>query len=121
TRMYHTLVPDEVIQEFGQQEHYYTSFEEEKEGFFPVTKSLTPTYEKKLDENGDKYSSMVPNSALHISIIKRYYNAQIHHYFTRKGFLVKPNFIHDTEVWIPSKKYDSTGKFTLFDRYCLKV
>jgi hypothetical protein len=34
---------------------------------------------------------------------------------------VKPNFISDTEVWLPSKKYDKTGQFNLFDRYSLKV
>ncbi|WP_271424771.1 Piwi domain-containing protein [Aequorivita sinensis] len=121
TRMYHTLVPDEVIQEFGQQEHYYTSFEEEKEGFFPVTKSVNPTYEKKLDKYGEEYSSKVHNTAFSISILKRYYNAKIHKYFTDKGLMVKPNFIHDTEVWLPSKKSDRTGQFNLFDRYSLKV
>ncbi|HLW07384.1 MAG TPA: hypothetical protein VKY45_07455, partial [Marinilabiliaceae bacterium] len=121
TRMYHTLVPDEVIEKFGQQEHYYTSFEEEKEGFFPVTKSVNPTYEKKLDKYGEEYSSKVHNTAFSISILKRYYNAKIHKYFTDKGLMVKPNFIHDTEIWLPSKKYDKTGQFNLFDRYSLKV
>ncbi|WP_139856305.1 Piwi domain-containing protein [Aequorivita sinensis] len=121
TRMYHTLVPDEVIQEFGQQEHYYTSFEEEKEGFFPVTKSVNPTYEKKLDKYGEEYSAKVHNTSFSISILKRYYNAKIHKYFTDKGLMVKPNFIHDTEVWLPSKKYDSSGKYNLYDRYCLRV
>lgn len=121
TRIYHTLVPDEVIEKFGQQEHYYTSFEEEKEGFFPVTKTANPTYQKKLDKYGEEYSAMVPNTAYSISILKRYYNSLIHKYFTEKGLMVKPNFIHDTEIWLPSKKYDSTGKFNLYDRYSLKV
>lgn len=35
--------------------------------------------------------------------------------------MVKPNFISDTEVWLPSKKSDRTGQFNLFDRYSLKV
>ena len=121
TRIYHTLVPDEVIEKFGQQEHYYTSFEEEREGFFPVTKAVKPTYEKKLDQYGEEYSVKVRNSAFSISILKRYYNSLIHKYFTDNGLMVKPNFIHDTEIWISSQKYDSSGNFNLFDRYCLKV
>jgi len=32
-RIYHTLVPDEVRDRFGEQKHYYTSFEQEQEGF----------------------------------------------------------------------------------------
>src|SRR5690554_5973314 len=121
TRIYHTLVPDEVIEKFGQQEHYYTSFEEEREGFFRVTKAVKPTYEKKLDQYGEEYSVKVRNSAFSISILKRYYNSLIHKYFTDNGLMVKPNFIHDTEIWIPSQKYDSSGKFNLYDRYCLRV
>jgi hypothetical protein len=120
-RLYHTIVPDEVIQKFGQQEHYYTSFQEEKAGFFPVTKAVEPNYEKKLDKHGEEYSSKVRNSAFSIAILKRYYNNLIHDYFKTKGLLVKPNFISDTEVWLPSKEYDKTGKFKQYDRYCLRV
>ncbi len=43
TRIYHSLVPDEVIDKYGEQEHYYTSFCQEKEGFIPVTKPTTRT------------------------------------------------------------------------------
>src|SRR5690606_690812 len=74
-RVYHTKVPDEVIERFEKQEHYYTSFDEEKESFFPVTKSVNPIYEKKLDKYGEEYSAKVQNSAWSISILKRYYNA----------------------------------------------
>lgn len=121
SRINHRLVPDEVIEKFGKQEHYYTSFAKEVSGFYPVTKPVNPSYEKKEDENGEEYSSKVPNSAFSISVIKRYYNALIHEYFKNKGFLVKPNFIRDTEIWLPSKKSDSTGKFNLYDRFSLKV
>src|SRR5690606_12855609 len=121
TRINHRLVPDEVVENFGKQEHYYTSFTEKREGFFPVTKAVEPIYEEKLDKYGEVYSSKVRNSALTISILKRYYNALIHKYFKTKGFLVKPNFINDTELWLSSKKYDKTGQFNLFDRYTLKV
>ena len=115
TRLYHTLVPDEVISHFGKQEHYYTSFQEKKAGFFPVTKAVEPIYEKKVDKHGEGYSSKVRNSAFSISILKRYYNNLIHNYFKTKGFLVKPNFISDTEVWLPSKKYHCRPIKTDFD------
>lgn len=36
TRIFHKLVPNEVIDKDGEQEHYYTSFEHEIEGFLPV-------------------------------------------------------------------------------------
>lgn len=121
TRIFHKLVPDEVIEAFGEQEHYYTSFTKEVDGFYPVTKAVEPIYEKKVDKHGEEYSSKVRNSAFSISILKRYYNNLIHNYFKTKGFLVKPNFISDTEVWLPSKKYDKTGKFKEYDRYCLRV
>ena len=121
TRVYHSLVPDEVIEEFGEQEHYYTSYTKEIEGFYPVTKAVNPSYETKEDENGEERSFRVHNSGLSVSLLKRYYNSQIHEYFTGKGFLVKPNFISDTEIWLQIKKYDKTGQFNLFDRYSLKV
>ncbi|MFL0099319.1 hypothetical protein [Tenacibaculum maritimum] len=113
TRIFHKLVPDEVIEEFGEHEHYYTSFTTEVEGFYPVTKAVNPSYEIKEDENGEERSFRVHNSAISVSILKRYYNALIHEYFKRKGFLVKPNFVSDTEIWLPSKKYDKTGQFNL--------
>ena len=121
TRIFHKLVPDEVIEAFGEQEHYYTSFTKEVDGFYPVTKAVNPSYETKEDENGEERSYFVHNSALSVSILKRYYNYLIHEYFKAQGFLVKPNFISDTEVWLPSKKSDRTGRFNLFDRYSIKV
>jgi len=121
TRVYHSLVPDEVIEEFEEQEHYYTSYTKEIEGFFAVTKAVNPSYETKEDENGEERSYRVHNSCLSVSLLKRYYNSQIHEYFKGKDFLVKPNFISDTEIWLPSKKYDKTGQFNLYDRYSLKV
>lgn len=121
TRIFHKLVPDEVIEAFGEQEHYYTSFTKEVDGFYPVTKAVNPRYEVKEDENGEERSFRIHNSALSVSILKRYYNYLIHEYFKGQGFLVKPNFISDTEIWLPSKKYDKTGQFNLFDRYSLKV
>jgi len=93
-RVYHTLVPDELIQHFGQQEHYYTSFTTPNPDFFSV---------KKLTQSAfcDIKKKYIPNSAFKRSLLKRYYNAQIHNYFQSNAYLVKPHFIADTEVWIP--------------------
>jgi len=43
-RVYHTLVPDEVKEHFGEQEFYYTSFEEKLDGALAVTKLSKPAY-----------------------------------------------------------------------------
>src|SRR5690625_872964 len=56
TRIFHKLVLDEVIEAFGEQEHYYTSFTKEVDGFYPVTKAVEPNYEKKVDKHGEEYS-----------------------------------------------------------------
>ena len=63
----------------------------------------------------------VSNSAFSSSILKRYYNGLIHNHFKSKGCLVKPNFVSDTEVWLPSEVQDSEGTYKIFDRYSLKV
>lgn len=69
TRIFHKLVPDEVIEAFGEQEHYYTSFTKEVDGFYPVTKAVNPSYETKEDENGIERSYKVHNSAYDIPIL----------------------------------------------------
>ena len=118
-RAHKSLVPDEVIEKFGEQEHYYTSFEEPKEKFLAVIKKTKPDYEPFTNEDGEEKWKMVKNSAFSKSLLKRYYNAQIHTYFQNKGHLVKPNFIDDTEVWIQLKKVNTEYRF--FERYTLKV
>lgn len=120
-RVNHRLVPDEVIEHYGEQEHYYTTFNKQVDGFLAVTKSVSPSYTKEVNKYGEEQSKKVPNSAYGISLLKRYYNALIHDYFKAQGLLVKPNFIKATEVWLPSKKYERTGQFNLYDRYSLKV
>ncbi|WP_339606792.1 Piwi domain-containing protein [uncultured Roseivirga sp.] len=121
TRIYHSLVPDEVIDKYAEQEHYYTSFCQELEGFISITKPTTPTYEKITTEEGIEKSVQVSNSALSSSILKRYYNSLIHNHFKSKGCLVKPNFVSDTEVWLPSDTQDKEGIYKTFDRFSLKV
>ncbi len=43
-RIYCNYFPDEVIEYFEQQEHYYTSVDTEFENSFTTTKGSTPTY-----------------------------------------------------------------------------
>lgn len=45
TRIFHALVPKEVIEKYGEQEHYYTSFGQQLDGFLPINKSTAPTFE----------------------------------------------------------------------------
>jgi len=124
TRVHRNLVPDEVIENFEEvEEHkfYYTSFDIEMEGLFPVTKLIKYKFEAQVDEYGEERYRKVHNSAFKTSLLKRYFNAQVHNYFKGEDFLVKPNFIRDTEVWLPSNKHEQTGLFNLYDRYSLKV
>ncbi len=118
-RIYHTLVPDEVRDNFGEQEHYYTSFEQQLDGFFPVTKNTTPDFETLTNKDGVEYRKMVKNSAFTRSVLKRYYNRQIHKYFKSLGFLLKPNFIEDTEIWLP--KTNSDSMYNYYEKFILRV
>jgi hypothetical protein len=118
--VFHTLVPEEVIKHFGEQERYYTSFNNPIENLFPVTKKSRPVYTKEVNEEGETISVKEENADFKVSLLKRFYNFKIHQYFSEKGFYVKPNFINDTEIWLPSdKKDDLIYKF--FDKYTLKV
>ena len=121
TRIYKDLVPKEVIEQFGEQDHYYTSFNKELEDFLQVIKPTTPVYETKTNKAGEEKSIPIANSAFSSSVLKRYYNSLIHNYFKEKGFLVKPNFVSDTEVWLTSETQDPSGQYKLFDRFSLKV
>ena len=118
-RTHKSLVPDEVIEKFGEQDHYYTSFEDAKNEFLAVTKKTKPDYESFSNEDGDEKSRMVRNSAFTRSLLKRYYNAQIHEYFQNKNHLVKPDFIDDTEIWLRLNKKDN--QYWYFEKYTLKV
>lgn len=118
-RVYKTLVPDKVIAKFGEQKYYYTSFEEQFEGAFPVSKPSKPAYHKELNEHGEEVRIKEGNSAFSLSIMKRYYIGQIHGYFDGMGVMTKPNFVDDLEIWLPSdvKHY----LYDLFDKYTLKI
>jgi hypothetical protein len=116
-RVYHKLVPDEVIKEFGEQEHYYTSFDNFNDGFLTVTKKSRPVYIP-VDNNEDEMVKE-ENAEFSKSILKRYYNLKIHNYFKYKGFLVKPNFIDDNEIWLPGKR--NSQEYLFYEKYTIKV
>lgn len=118
-RIHNKLVPYEVIENFGEQEHYYTSFEQQIDGFFPVTKRTSPDFEILTNEDGKEYRKKTENSAFTRSILKRYYNRQIHRYFKDSGYLVKPNFVDDIEIWIPKDKSDSV--YNYYDKFSLRI
>lgn len=116
-RVHKNLVPDEVRDKFGEQEHYYTSFEQQTEGFIGITKKTKPDFKSSTDDGGRGRRKMIENSAFTRSVLRKYYNKQIYQYFKDLGHLVKPNFIDDIEVWFPKKKgdiqYNYVEKFTL--------
>lgn len=121
TRIHKTLVPKEVIEKYGEQEHYYTSFAQEHPNFLAIQKPTTPEYQTIINEEGEERKKPVDNSSFHSSILKRYYNSLIHNHFKSKGFLVKPNFVSDTEIWIASSTQDPSGLYKIFDRFSLKI
>jgi hypothetical protein len=116
-RVFHTLVPYEVKEHFGEQEHYYTQYTSNHNSLFAVTKKSVPTYA--TSEEDEEKTVRVKNSAFTASLLKRYYNKQIHDYFKSNGFIVNPNFVSDTEIWIPSKQINT--EYNLFEKYTLKV
>ena len=119
-RVHKFLVPAEVIEHFGEQDHYYTSFDVELEDGFAITKLTSPFYIKSLDKEGEIVRPKDKNSYFGNSIIKRYYNFRVHSYFQSNGYLLKPNFIDDTEIWMPSKRAQAPA-YNYFDKYTLKI
>jgi hypothetical protein len=109
-RLYKTAVPSEVIDHFGEQDHYYTSFKEPISEGIPVTKKTKPLYKEGVS---------VGNSAFSKSILRKYYNQIIHNYFTDFGCLVRPSFINDVEVWVKSQ--NSNNLYSFYERFSIKV
>ena len=118
-RVHKNLVPDEVINYLGERNHYYTSFTKEHKNFLAVSKLTKPVYESYINNEGEKKWKKINNSAFTRSLLKRYYNTQIHNHFKGKGHLVKPNFINDTEIWLPNDNFSSEYRF--FEKYTIKV
>ena len=118
-RVHKTLVPKEVIETFGEQEHYYISFELNSEGALAVTKRSKPVSHKLQDEHGKEVWKNEENPAFSKSILKRYYISLIHRYFDGIGVMTKPNFIDDLEIWLSSET--TNYSYNLIDKYTLKV
>lgn len=115
-RVHNTLLPNEVIDHFGEQEHFYTSFDSPLDGAIAITKRCKPLQATNEDEEKKR---TVKNSAFIKSLLKRYYNAKIFQYFQQKGILVKPDFINDIEVWLPITKKSDT--YTFYTKTTIKV
>ncbi|UBB90045.1 hypothetical protein J4771_01465 [Candidatus Kaistella beijingensis] len=115
------VVPLEVIEHFGEQEFYYTSFTVENTGFYPVEKSVIPEYEESVTDDGEIVTKRVHNSAFTISMQKKFYNWQIQQYFRAKGCLVKSDYILDSEVWIQKENKLEDSLYNLYDRFTLRV
>lgn len=120
-RCYIKTVPDEVVGYFGEQEHYWTSFTEEKEGFLSVTKKTAPDKTAETTKAGTEVLRNIHNSAFTLSVLKKYCNALVAEYFKEKGGLVMPDFVEATEVWLPSDKQDSAGMYDMYRKFSLKV
>lgn len=119
-RVYKTLVPDEVTTHFGEQEHYYMSYDTEIPDGLVVTKDSKPSYKIVKDKQGENKRVKLRNTCFTSSILKRYYNWLIFSYFKNKGALVKSNFILDVEIWFRCTK-ETDSEFAVFEKYCLKV
>ncbi|HAZ03020.1 MAG: hypothetical protein A2W90_18415 [Bacteroidetes bacterium GWF2_42_66] len=115
SRIHHSLVPEEVIIHFGNKEHYFTSFDKQHDGFFPVTKKSNSP---RLTEH-DKMQGINKNQAFARSLLRRYYNVIIHSWFQNKKLLVKPTFINDVDIWLPLKKADN--QYWFFEKFTIKV
>lgn len=118
-RLFHTLVPDEVKEQFGEQEHYYTSFDKPIEDGLKVTKLTSPSMKEITTEDGEKKNIPIDNTAFSISVLKRYYYHQIQKYFKSLGLLVMPNFVNAIELWIPLDK--PSPSYYLYERFTLKI
>ena len=118
-RVHKNLVPKEVMETFGEQEHYYMSFDINSEGALTVTKKSKPVSHQLLDEHGKEFWKKEENSAFSKSILKRYYNRLIHNYFESLGCLVKPNFVNDVEVWVREKC--ENDDYAFFMKFTIKV
>ncbi|MEQ9403572.1 MAG: Piwi domain-containing protein [Cyclobacteriaceae bacterium] len=98
-RTHHNIVPKEVSKHFGEQEHYYTAFNQADDTLLKV---------------------IVPSKHLSASLAKRYYNFLIYDHFKNLGALVKPNFVNDIEIWIPNTQ-EKSQEFNFYEKFALRV
>ncbi|MBL0300570.1 MAG: hypothetical protein IPQ23_02535 [Cytophagaceae bacterium] len=119
-RIFHRLVPPELLTHFGEQEHYYMSLSPDIENSLNITKKTSPQFEIIFDEDGSEKKRFVENVSFSGSIMRRYYNSLIFDFFQSKGFLTKPNFVNDVEIWVPFNK-DPDPLHNLYVKFTLKV
>ncbi|MFA6400280.1 MAG: Piwi domain-containing protein [Salinivirgaceae bacterium] len=112
------VVPVEVIEHFGEQDHYYSSLTQPIENGLAITKNCKPVMEQKIVEGVEKTVN-IQNSFFKGSLLKRYYNYQIQNFFAGKNLMVKPNFIDDVEVWLPLKSNNT--EYNFHDKYTLRI
>lgn len=105
TKLNHQLFPTrvkEIFPDINNRQTLYTSFTRPIDGFKPLQISFA-------DDN--------------FALVKRYYNREIKHYFTRRNILVEPNFVNDNQIWLRAS-HNSGNRIkgcTVFDRFTLKV
>jgi len=117
-RVYKNLVPDEVIEYFGEQDFYYTSFNIPFTDGFAVTQKTNLVFKEVKNENDKKINERNRKNTFKASILKRFYNSIIYKYFQKNNYIIKPNFIHDNEIWLSDinsqdENYNYYFKFTL--------
>jgi len=120
-RVHHGAVPQEVIEHFGQQEHYYTSYEMAFDNALAVTKDTSPTFQIVITENGEPRREMIPNKCFTRALLKRYYSIHIGHYFESRDAIVKQNYVDDVEVWLPHAEKKPTPEYNFFEKYSIRV
>ena len=105
TKLNHQLFPlhiKEIFPDITNRQTLYTSFTRPLDEFKPLQISFA-------EDN--------------FALVKRYYNREIKHYFTKQNILVEPNFVNDNQIWL--RATDATAKkikdCTVFDRFTLKV
>jgi hypothetical protein len=93
------------------------------EALFPGIKadpdrSLYTTFDYKTDEG---IPLLLDFSSENKDLLKKYYNNRLYYYFRiLKQLLIKPNFINDTEIWLPLHEL-SNSTWDVFEKYTLKI
>ncbi len=103
TKLSHQLFPNninDIFPEITNGDTLYTSFGRELEGLILLEINFAT-------EN--------------FALIKRYYNREIRHYFTKMDKLVEPTFIKDNQIWLRNTRDKVPKGCALYDKYTLKV
>lgn len=101
---------------------HYTQYPDNIETLFPgITadreRSLYTTFDHKTEEG--KPLSMDFMQGNH-HLLKRYFNSRIREYFQSLSHLVKVDFVHDNQIWLPQPAL-STSEWDVYEKYTLKI